>query len=60
MPAMRYASDESDTDAEASPAAKKKGRRAKKGKGESDDAGTASPARRRSKGRRKAAEEVHP
>ncbi len=61
--AIRYASDESDTDAEASQAtAKRKGRKGRKKAGPNDE--NASPVAPRSKGRRRAAaakeaDEVH-
>lgn len=57
MPAIRYASDESDTDAEAEPAPESKKKGKKKGAASSDevDDGGALLAARRSKGRKRGA-----
>lgn len=57
-PEMRYASDESDTSEEAPLAAKVKARKARKAKAGSDEGEDDTPVVRRSKSRRKAAEEV--
>ena len=57
MPAIRYASDESDTDAEAEPApeSKKKGKKKGAASSDEDDDGDALLASRRSKGRKRGA-----
>ena len=54
-PEMRYASDESDSDDDASPATKRKARKAKKAKAGSDEDDNASPVARRPKSRRRGA-----
>ncbi len=52
---MRYASDESDTDNDVSPASKRKARKAQKAKAGSDEDDDASPVARRPKSRRRSA-----